>query len=98
MPCYTETPFIYPYFNEYDRINDLFFKTPLVPLLCETVRLLEENNLTEDLPAYVRDIVIKWKEEHDKCDKSKLYLNRYSDKEKVLDEFIEFEQRLSKRK
>ena len=98
MPCYTETAPVYSYYDEYDRVNYLFFKTPLVPLLCETVRLLEENNLTEDLPPYIRDIVVKWKEEHDKCDKSKSYLDRYSDKEKVLDEFIEFEQRLSKRK
>lgn len=98
MPCYTETAPVYSYYDGYDRINYLFFKTPLVPLLCETVRLLEENNLTEDLPPYIRDIVVKWKEEHDKCDKFKSYLNRYSDKEKVLDEFIEFEQRLSKRK
>lgn len=96
MPCHVDLFPIYSYYDKYDRINFLFFKTPLVPVLCETMRLLEQNNLTEELPDYIRHMALEWKKEHDKCDKSKNYLNDYRSKEEILKEFINFEISLGK--
>ncbi len=96
MPCTVDLFPVYSYYDKYDRINFLFFNTPLVPVLCEALALIEKNNLTEELPPYIRDIAIKWKEEHDKCDKSDNYLKNYRNKEEVLKQFIEFEKRICK--
>ena len=96
MPCTVDLFPVYSYYDKYDRANYLFFKTPLVPLLCESLRLIEQNSLTEELPTYIREMILLWKEEHAKCDRSREYLNYYRLKEKVLDRFIELETVLSK--
>ena len=97
MPCRVDLTPLYSYYDWNDRANYLFFKTPLVPILCEAMKVLECNEMVDELPKYVRDIAKLWKEEHDKCDRSEEYLADWNKRNKILMRFHNFEKEISKR-
>ena len=45
MTCRVDLYPVYNYFDLDDRVNYLFFNTSLVPLTCEAMKILENNNL-----------------------------------------------------
>lgn len=91
MPCRVDLFPVYEYYDRYDRINYLFFNTPLVPLTCEAMKILEENGLLKNCSKELQ----LWFDEHKKCDSNKDYKDGYREKEKVLEEFMEIEKKLT---
>lgn len=97
MPCRVDLFPVYEYYDSTDRADYLFFRTPLVPFLCEAMKLIQNNNLTEDLNILYREAMIKWKEYHDLDDKEKEInnkkLNPFEHKD-VMDYFTNIEKKL----
>lgn len=91
MPCYVDLHPVYNYFDLDDRVNYLFFNTPLVPLTCEAMKILEKSNLLNQCSEELR----LWFEEHKKCDENEYYKKNFKDKTEKLKTFIEFEKKIT---
>lgn len=93
MPCRVDLMPVYSYYDWRDRADYLFFRTPLAPLLCEAMKVIGVNNLTEELSPEFREAMIKWKEYHDRDDAESKKLNPYENKE-TMDYFSDFEKNI----
>lgn len=101
MPCRVDLFPIAEYYDQYDRINWLYFNNPMVPLLCEAMKTLERNNLTEDISPMYREILLKWMEHHKLDDATREGVGRgaaYNDHPDVMKYFIQVEKMLSNKK
>jgi len=100
MPCRVDLYPVYEYYDQYDRIDYLFFNTPLVPLLCEAMKVIEQNNLTDKIDSEYKEALIKWFNYHKRDDayfETEGVRLSYRMNEKSLKYFIDLEKKLTRK-
>lgn len=87
MPCRVDLFEGYKWYDCYDLADHMYFNTPLVPLMCELMKLIEDKKLMGECS----DTVQKWYKYHQEDDISKEITGkriRYSDKQEELEVFV----------
>lgn len=64
MPCRVDLFQGYNWYDQYDLADHMYYNTPLVPLMCEVMKLIESKGMLDEYS----DLVQKWYEYHKKDD------------------------------
>lgn len=88
MPCRVDLFDSYKWYDQYDLADHVYFNTPLVPLMCEVMKIIEDMGRLNDCSSMVQE----WYRYHKEDDQIRKETGKrifYRDKENVLKLFIE---------